>query len=61
MPPMTGFAFALVRLYTMPRAVTVAPPSSLTVPPSVAENERTDVLVGDPTVGGDVERCTISV
>ena len=38
--------------HTVPRSVTVAPPSSETVPPSMAVLSVTEVNVGVSTVGG---------
>ena len=50
-PPICGLLLVAVGAYTTPRAVTVAPPSLVTLPPSVAVDAATLALVGDVTVG----------
>ena len=60
-PPSTGVAFTAAMLNTTPRAVTVAPPSLSTVPPSVAALVVTPVLDGLDTVGAPGARVTVTV
>ena len=52
LPPMLGFAFALVRANTMPRSVIAAPLSAVMLPPSVAVVARRSVLVGSSASTG---------
>ena len=50
-PLITGSAFVAVNACTTPRSVIDAPPSAVTLPPSVAPVVVTDALVGVVTVG----------
>ena len=52
-PPIMGLELALVGEITIPRSVTSAPPSEVTLPPRVAEVEVTFANVGVVIVGGD--------
>ncbi|WP_144896094.1 hypothetical protein [Lutibacter sp. Hel_I_33_5] len=42
-PPINGSAFVAFTAYTIPLAVTVAPPSAVTLPAKVAELLRTEL------------------
>ena len=52
--PSCGSLFKAVTAYTIPRAVIVAAPSLVTLPPNVALFVVMFVLVGAVTVGGAV-------
>ena len=62
-PPICGSALADVSAYTTPRAVTLAPPSAVTFPPSAAPDAVIDALVGVVTVGAVAvpSRVTVTV